>query len=107
MNWFGADLYSQHSREIDLGNTRKRKGLWLEIVNGHFCTMTPGGMLLGGSPKLVGGKDATHYLPETRPSTQRNLFVMIKLWPQKKSVRSESFPTFEKVKVLHFKRHNG
>ena len=66
MNWFGSDLYSQQSREIDVGNKRKRKGLWVEIVNGQFCTMTPGGMLLGGSPKLVGGKDPTHYLPDTR-----------------------------------------
>ena len=49
-----------------MGNKRKRKGLWVEIVNGQFCTMTPGGMLLGGSPKLVGGKDPTRYLPETR-----------------------------------------
>ena len=46
-------------------NKRKRKGLWVEIVNGQFCTMTPGGMLLGGSPKLVGGKDPTRYLPES------------------------------------------
>ena len=47
MNWFGSDLYSEKSREIDVGNKRKRKGLRLEIVNGQFCTMTPGGILLG------------------------------------------------------------
>ena len=46
MNWFGPDLYSEQSRKIDVGNKRKRKGLRLEIVNGQFCTMAPGGILL-------------------------------------------------------------
>ena len=30
VNWFGSDLYSQQSRERDVGNKRKRKGLRLK-----------------------------------------------------------------------------